>query len=129
MSEQGAAAPQVDSVSKRNRAIEHQSRFRAVPINELVDRMIVCSLTAFSMSGCSVQQTLFVRDQVRREIAWVVSSFSGVWAFWAAFYAAFRQNRPQTPYFAVTGDLWRSRSSNYAIAHQLVKYCIRASEA
>jgi hypothetical protein len=29
---------QVDSVSKHNRAIERQSRFRAVPVHELVDR-------------------------------------------------------------------------------------------
>jgi hypothetical protein len=38
---------QVDSVSQHNRAIECQSRFRAVPVHELVDRMIVCSLTTF----------------------------------------------------------------------------------
>jgi hypothetical protein len=38
---------QVDSVSKNDRAVESKSWFRAVPVNELVDRMIVRSLAAF----------------------------------------------------------------------------------
>jgi hypothetical protein len=37
----------VDSVSKNNRAIESESWFRAVPVDELVYRMIVRSLAAF----------------------------------------------------------------------------------
>src|SRR4051812_9597832 len=37
---------QVDSVSKNNRAIESESRFRTVPIDEFVYCMIVRSLTA-----------------------------------------------------------------------------------
>ncbi|MFZ0593417.1 MAG: hypothetical protein WAM39_23370, partial [Bryobacteraceae bacterium] len=38
---------QVDSVSKNNRAIESKSWFRAVPVDELVDCMIVGSVAAF----------------------------------------------------------------------------------
>lgn len=38
----------------------------------------------FLKSGCSVRQTSSVRDRAGQEIAWVVSSFSGAWAFWAA---------------------------------------------
>ena len=38
---------QMDSVSKNNRAVKSKSWFRTVPIDELVYRMIVRSLTAF----------------------------------------------------------------------------------
>ena len=37
---------QVDSVSKNDSTVESKSWFRAVPVNELVDRMIVRSLAA-----------------------------------------------------------------------------------
>jgi hypothetical protein len=37
---------QVDSVSKNDGAIESKSRFRAVPVNKFIYRMIVRSLTA-----------------------------------------------------------------------------------
>jgi hypothetical protein len=95
----------VDPISKHNGAIEGKSRFRTVPIHELIDRMIIRSLAAFSKSGYSVRQTSSVRDRVGQENASVVSSFFGVWAFRAASSAAFSQNCPQTPYCAVTGDL------------------------
>src|SRR6476660_4072325 len=58
----------------------------------------------FSKSDCSVRQTSSVQDRVVQENASVVSSFFGVLAFWAASYAAFSQNCPQTPYVAVTVD-------------------------
>ena len=38
---------QVDSVSKNNGAIESKSRFRAVPVDEFIYRMIIRSLAAF----------------------------------------------------------------------------------
>ena len=38
---------QMDSVSKNNRAVESKSRFRAVPVDEFIYRMIIRSLTAF----------------------------------------------------------------------------------
>jgi hypothetical protein len=58
----------------------------------------------FSKSGCSVRQTSSVRDRAGQENASVVSSFYGVWAFWAASCAAFSQDCPQTRYLAVSQE-------------------------
>ena len=43
-------------------------------------------------------------DRAGQEIALVVSSFSGAWAFWAVSCAAFRQIAHQSPPFAVLGE-------------------------
>jgi len=67
---------------RNNRAVESKSWFGAVPADEFVNGVIVCSLAAFRS-----QSVQYCRLRLL-----VVSSFLGVWAFWAASCAAFRQN-------------------------------------
>jgi hypothetical protein len=59
---------QVDPVSKDNRTIEGKSRFRAIPIDELIDGVIVRSLAAFRCEAIDYRR-LGVRDQEVQEIA------------------------------------------------------------
>jgi hypothetical protein len=95
---------QVDSVSQDNCAIECEPRFRAVPIDKLVDRMVIRSLTTFR------SQCVSTADFVCSRSGWARDRFGGflflrLLGILGGLLRRFPSECLETPYLAVSRDL------------------------